>query len=112
MIIGVSTNGKVFIHTGFREEIRHVLFTLKKWNRKWQMRTILKTLILLVVTWPQRRVLMSLSINGVFSVAKATLHSQMSIRPFVRLLVTETPQQLEIIILHHSSFSLPSFRDF
>ena len=57
MIIGVSTNGKVFIHTCFREEIRHVLFTLKKWNRKWQMRTILKTLILLVVTWPQRRVL-------------------------------------------------------
>ena len=36
-----------------------------------------------------------------FSVAKATLHSQMlSVRPSV----IKTPQQLEIIILHHSSF--------
>ena len=37
----------------------------------------------------------------IISVAKATLHSQMSIRSSVR---HKTPQQLEIIILHHSSF--------
>ena len=44
-----------------------------------------------------------------FSVAKATLHSQMSIRSFVR---HKIPQQLEIIILHHSSFNIlhSSFR--
>ena len=44
------------------------------------------------------------------SVAKATLHSQMSVRSFVRpfvcLSVFKTPQQLEIIILHDSSFTL------
>ena len=44
--------------------------------------------------------------NFQFSVAKATLHSQMS----VRLSVCKTPQQLEIIILHPSSFFIhPSF---
>ena len=42
-----------------------------------------------------------------------------SVRSFVRLSVCKTPQQLEIIILHsssfiilHSSFILPSFCDF
>ena len=53
--------------------------------------------------------------NNEFSVAKATLHSQMSVRSFVPSVsqsVTKTPQQLQIIILHHSSFILPSFRDF
>ena len=39
-----------------------------------------------------------------FSVAKATLHSQMSVRSSIRLSVIKTPQQLEKIILHHSSF--------
>ena len=41
-----------------------------------------------------------------FSVAKATLQSQMSVRPSVRSFVIKTPQQLEIIILHHSTFIL------
>ena len=36
-----------------------------------------------------------------FSVAKATLQSQMSVRPSVCPSVCKTPQQLEIIILHH-----------
>ena len=44
-----------------------------------------------------------------FSVAKATLHSQMSVRLFIH---HKTPQQLEIIILHHSWLILLSFRDF
>ena len=39
-----------------------------------------------------------------FSVAKATLHSQMSISQLVSPLVTKTPQQLKVVILHHSSF--------
>ena len=57
--------------------------------------------------------------NIKFSVAKATLHSPMSVRSSVCSVVLTTPQQLEIIILHHpsfilhhSSFILPSFRDF
>ena len=72
-------------------------------------------------------------VSSIFSVAKATLHSQMSVHSFVRLSGSKTPQQLEIIILHpssfihhhssfiihyssfilhHSSFILLSFRDF
>ena len=49
--------------------------------------------------------------NDSFSVAKATLQSQMSVSPLVCLSVIKTPQQLEIIIYHHSSFILhhPSF---
>ena len=41
-----------------------------------------------------------------FSVAKATLHSHMCVCSSVSQLVTKTPQQLEIIILHHSCFNL------
>ena len=47
----------------------------------------------------------------IFSVAKATLQSQISVRSSESI----TLQQLEIkssFILHHSSFILPSFRDF
>ena len=71
-----------------------------------------------------------------FSVAKATLHSQMSVRLSVRPSGSKTPQQLKSFIFHHttfifhhssfilhsslihlsftlhSSFILPSFRDF
>ena len=49
----------------------------------------------------QQYIWLSLNLTK-FSVAKATLHSQMSVRSSV----TETLQQLEIIILHHSSFIL------
>ena len=45
-------------------------------------------------------------VSSIFSVAKATLHSQMSVHLFVRLSGSKTPQQLEIIILHHSSFTI------
>ena len=41
-----------------------------------------------------------------YSVAKATLQSKMSVRLSVHQSVCKTPQQLETIILHHSSFIL------
>ena len=72
-------------------------------------------LFLLPISW------FSMASNGfdfrntypsIFSVAKATLHSQRSVCLFVCLSVHrhKTPQQLEIIILQHSSFFIhPSF---
>ena len=64
-------------------------------------------------------VLLNIRPSYTFSVAKATLHSQMSIHLFVCSSVCKNPQQLVIIFLHHSScffchssFILPSFRDF
>ena len=49
------------------------------------------------------------SLKILFSVAKATLQSQMSVRPSVRPSVCKTPQQLEIINLHHSTIHPSSF---
>ena len=44
-----------------------------------------------------------------FSVAKVTLHSQMSVRLLVCQSVTETPQQLQSFIFHHSTWPPSSF---
>ena len=43
--------------------------------------------------------------KNIFSVAKTTVYSQLSVHPFISLSVrNKTPQQLEIIILHPSLF--------
>ena len=49
------------------------------------------------------------STNCSFSVAKATLHSQMSVRPSVRLSVLKTPQTAKIQSFHHNTMLTTMF---
>ena len=101
----------------WRKYINLMLFTGKRVNTYWSERDSMG-----------RGELLSQKLQVIFfSVAKATLQSQMSVHSFICSFVRlQNPPQLKIIILHpssfilhhfsfilhHSPFILPSFRDF